>query len=114
MTCVDVDVDVYRPKLSRLSTFINQIIVHVDCRYDPCKYAQGSGAGPEKSLQMVSFLQPPAKKKSAASGYDSRTPALALVSVAAGSTSHLPYQQLRQQILCQHQEVQSLNQGPPQ
>ena len=106
MTCVDVDVDVYRPKLSTLSTFINQIIVHVDCRYDPCKYAQGSGAGPEKSLQKVSFLQPPAKKKSAASGYGSRTPAVASVSLAAGSASHPPCQQLRQQILCQHQELQ--------
>ena len=108
MTCVDVDVDVYRPKLSTLSTFINQIIVHVAYRYDPCK-----PQGLPRKIPLDGEL-PPAKKKSAASGYGSRTPAVSSVSVAAGSASHLPYQQLRQQILCQHQEVQSLNQGPPQ
>ena len=88
MTCVDVDVDVYRPKLSTLSTFINQIIVHVAYRYDPCK-----PQGWPRKIPLDGEL-PPAKKKSAASGYGSRTPAVSSVSVAAGSASHLPYQQL--------------------
>ena len=89
MTCVDVDVDVYRPKLSTLSTFINQIIVHVDYRYDPCK-PQGWSRKISQDGELT-----PAKKKSAASGYGSRTPAVAAVHVAAGSVS-------------QHQELQKV------
>ena len=96
MTCVDVDVDVYRPKLSTLSTFINQIIVHVDYRYDPCK-----PQGWPRKIPLDGEL-PPAKKKSAASGYGSMTPAVA----AARSALHLPFQQLQQQILRQDEELQ--------